>query len=327
MKKTYIIAEAAQGFEGSPELVKRFITLAKHCGADAIKFQIFLVEELCTPGYQYYDLFKSLEIDPAVWKEMIAYAQSIGVDFMADVFGVQTLSWLKETSASGFKIHSTDVKNYELLGELKTVNQKIYLSCGGSNFEEIQKAISALGRKDLVLLSGFQAEPNQYADVELDKLSWLRENTGFETGYADHIDANDSLVVPLPAMAVLKGATVIEKHLTIDRNHLKLEDYISALNPDEFIEMVSLIRKVEKFRFTGNEFTFSEREEDYRRRTKKVTVAVREIPAGKLITREDVALKRPAKRPDHPAEISDIIGKTASVNISLHTPITAEHLK
>lgn len=326
MNKTYIIAEMAQGFEGSPELVRRMIRLAKTAGADAVKFQIFQPLEVCTPGYQYYELFRSLEIEPLVWKEAIDLAASLGIDFLADVFGAATLSWLKDTRAAGFKIHSTDVKNFELLEAIRGVKQRIFLSTGGSTFEEIQTAVDTLGRHDLTLLSGFQAEPNQLSDVELDKMNFLASRTGLAVGYADHLDAADPLAVSLPAMAVLRGATAIEKHLTIEREAMQLEDCISALNPGEFKEMVSLIRKVEQFRITGDAFPLSEREEAYRIRSKKVTCAARDIAAGEVLTPAHLALRRPAVRPESPIDITAIVGKTACAAISIHTPITADLL-
>src|ERR1700754_156683 len=104
--KTYIIAEIAQGFEGNPWLCKKYIDLAKKCGADAVKFQIFLADELATRDYVYYDLFKSLEIAPATWKELIEYANSIHIDFLSDIYGTETLAWISAAGIKGVKIHS-----------------------------------------------------------------------------------------------------------------------------------------------------------------------------------------------------------------------------
>lgn len=324
MKKTYIIAEIAQGFEGDINLCKRFIKLAKTVGANGIKFQIFRAEEICTSDYKYYDLFKSLEIDPGIWSEMIAYADETGLDFYVDISGLKTLSWIEKTKIKGYKVHSTDLKNYELLNALKDKNTTIILAAGGGIIKELEKAIKILGKNKIIIMSGFQAEPNLYGDVELDKLEYLRNKFGVEVGYADHIDANEPLAIILPAMAVLKGATFIEKHLTIDRNNLQLEDYVSALNPEEYLKMIDLIRNVEKFSYTGTEFPLSEREQIYRKNTKKVVLAKKKINSGDKITANDVIMLRTGRTFDEIIDIEEIIGKTAKKEIDIETVITRD---
>lgn len=314
MEKTYIIAEIAQGFEGDVNLVKRFIKLAKKCGADGVKFQIFMADELCINDYQYYNFFKSLEISPEVWTAIIDEAVQMGIDVWTDIYGFETLQWISKTKIKGYKIHSTDSKNFKILTGLKDKGYTILLSTGGSSMSEVEKAVHALGNNNLVLMSGFQAEPNLYSDVELDKLVMLKEKFAKPVGYADHLDANDDLAITLPAMAVLKGATYIEKHLTIDRNHVQLEDYVSALNPDEFKKMVETIRKVEQFNRI-NTYKLSEREEAYRMKTKKVVLAANDIPAGKKIEPSDLTMLRTGQQYDEIIDLEEIIGRNASTNI------------
>lgn len=325
MNKTYILAEIAQGFEGDISLVRRLIKVAKKSGADGIKFQIFKASELCLEDYQYYGLFKSLEIDPAEWTKAIDEAVSMGLDFWSDIYGVETLTWISKTKAKGFKIHSTDSKNFELLSKLKDKGYNILLSTGGSSFEEVKSAVQALGKNNITLLSGFQAEPNQYSDVELEKITYLKEQLKLPVGYADHIDANDTLAITLPGIAVLKGVSVIEKHLTIDRNNLQLEDYISALNPDEFAAMVAMIRKIEQFNHNTG-FTLSEREETYRKKTKKVVLASRTLAKGEIIQRSDVTMLRTGKTYDEIIDMEDIVGKRASQEIKKHDVISRKFL-
>ncbi len=299
--KTYIIAEIAQGFEGNPWLCKKFIELAKKSGADAVKFQIFRASEVCTEDYVYNELFNSLEIDPKIWTELISYSKSIGIDFISDVVGIETYDWISKTDITSYKIHSTDLKNYPLLKHIGNRKHRIYVGIGGSTAEEIAKAITLLGDSDLVLLTGFQAEPNLLVDVELDKIKLLQKMFNLPVGYADHIDANEDLAVVLPSMAVLAGASTIEKHLTIDRNNLQIEDYISALNSDEFIRMVNLIRNVEQFP-SQQEYKLSDREIEYRKKSKRVILAAKDIPAGHTIDASDITLLRTGT----PAEILDI---------------------
>jgi N,N'-diacetyllegionaminate synthase len=310
MKKTYIIAEIAQGFEGNPWLCKKYIDLAKKSGADAVKFQIFLADELATKDYAHYDLFKGLEIDPTIWTDMIMYANSIGIDFLSDIYGIQTLQWISRTRIKGIKIHSTDIMNYPLLKAVKATGLKIYLAVGGSHREEIAKALEFTGRENVVLLSGFQAEPNILEDLELDKIGQLTSTFNIPVGYADHVDPSSSLSVSLPAIAVIKGASVIEKHLTIDRDNLQLEDYVSALNSDEFLKMVKLIREVEQLPVT-NEYLLSLREQDYRTRTKRSIVLKEDLLVGSVLKAEQLQLLRTGVKGDF-YDMNEVVGKSTN---------------
>jgi N,N'-diacetyllegionaminate synthase len=322
--KTYIIAEMAQSYEGDLNLCKKLIVAAKKCGAHAVKFQIFKPNELCTKDYQYFELFSSLEMPEAKWKEAIDFARAQGVDFLVDIFGVETLEWISKYPIQGVKIHSTDLKNTALLRALENKGRKIYLSTGGSSLEELEKALQLLGKNDIVLMSGFQAEPNQLGDVELDKLEFLKAKFKLPVGYADHLDANDALAVYLPAMAVLKGASVVEKHLTLERNTLQLEDSMSALNPSEFITMMSMIEKVEQFRHTGTQYSLTEREEAYRVRSKKAVLSRVNIAAGEKIRGEDLQLLRTGQKVPKILDIEKIVGHKAKKNIPAETVITEE---
>jgi N,N'-diacetyllegionaminate synthase len=310
MKKTYIIAEIAQGFEGNPWLCKKYIDLAKKSGADAVKFQIFLSDELATRDYPYYGLFKGLEIYPAIWTDMITYANNIGIDFLSDIYGTQTLKWISKTGIKGIKIHSTDIMNYPLLKAVKATGLTIYLAVGGSHKKEIAKALEITGSENVVLLSGFQAEPNILEDLELDKISQLASSFNIPVGYADHVDPASSLAVALPAIAVIKGASVIEKHLTIDRDHLQLEDYVSALNPDEFLQMVSLIREVEQLPLT-HAYLLSAREQDYRTRTKRSIVICEDLLAGAVLKAEHLQLLRTGVKGDF-YDMNEVVGKSVN---------------
>jgi N,N'-diacetyllegionaminate synthase len=197
--------------------------------------------------------------------------------------------------------------NYPLLRSVKSTGIKIYLAVGGSSKEEIKKALEILGSDNIVLLSGFQAEPNILEDLELDKISQLVKKFNLPVGYADHIDPASSLSIALPAIAVIKGASVIEKHLTIERDHLQLEDYVSALNPVEFLQMVTLIRQVEQLPVT-QEYILSNREQDYRKRTKRSIVLCEELNQGDILKEEQLQLLRTGETGDF-YDMNEVVGK------------------
>ena len=327
MTKTQIIAEIAQGYEGDIKQCERFVRLAKRCGADGVKFQIFEVEELALPSYKDYAIFKSLYIDPEEWKKIISICNEIGIDFYVDIFGLKTLNWITESDIKGIKIHSTDLKNNEFLSSLKDMNYRIILGVGGSTLPEIEKAIKLLGDNEIVVMSGFQAEPNYEEDIELNKLRIIKEKLSIPVGYTDHIDVTNPLTISVSAMAVLMGATYIEKHLTFERDNLKLEDYISALNPEEFKIMVKMIRDVERFPNPySDQFELSDREIIYRKNSKKVILAAENLTQGTTLTAENTVMLRTGEEYSELLDVEAVMGKTTKTEISKHKIIRKEFL-
>ncbi len=326
MKKVYIIAELAQSYEGDLGLAKKLVKAAACSGADAVKFQIFEYDELCTSDYEHCELFKSLKMSISEWSEVIDLALKLKVDFLADIFGTKTLDWISKKPIAGIKIHGSDVKNLPLLKKLQGFKKTVYLSVGGSHINEITNAIEIIGTKDVVLMSGFQGEPNVESDVELEKIRILKQKFKLKIGYADHIDANDSLAMQLPSFAVIAGADVIEKHITLERNFLQLEDSISALNPEEFQRMCESIRKIQKFNWS-KEFELGDRERKYRLDTKKVIVGSRDLKKGDLITDESLCFLRVKDRPEELLDINDILGKKVTKDLPQYEPFTKEHLR
>ena len=326
--KTQIIAEIAQGYEGDIKQCERFVRLAKRCGADGVKFQIFEVEELCLPNYKHYDLFKSLYIEPKEWKKIIEICNEIGIDFYVDIFGLNTLKWMRKCKIKGIKIHSSDLKNYELLHELKDKNIRIILGVGGSTFPEIEKAIKVLGKNEIIVMSGFQAEPNDVEDIELNKIKLIKDKLKVEVGYTDHIEVSNPLTISVSAMAVIMGATYIEKHLTFERDNLLLEDYISALNPEEFKIMVKMIRDVEKFPDPqSDKFNLSEREKIYRKSSKKVILAKNNLVKNTVITEKDLIMLRTGEEYIDLLDLEEIVGFKLKKDIQKNKIIRKEHLK
>ena len=326
--KTQIIAEIAQGYEGDIKQCERFVRLAKRCGADGVKFQIFEVEELCLPNYKHYDLFKSLYIEPKEWKKIINICNEIGIDFYVDIFGLNTLKWMRECNIKGIKIHSSDLKNYELLLELKNKNMRIILGVGGSTFSEIEKDIELLGQNEIIVMSGFQAEPNYAEDIELNKIKLIKDKLNVDVGYTDHIEVNNPLTISVSAMAVIMGATYIEKHLTFERENLQLEDFISALNPEEFKVMVKMIRDVEKFPDPHNPlFQLTEREKVYRKSSKKVILAAKDLVEGTLVSNDDIIMLRTGEEYIELLDLEEIIGKKINVDIQKYKIIRKEFIQ
>lgn len=324
MRPPWIIAEIAQGFEGDAVLVDLFVKAAVATAADAVKFQIFYADELALPDYQYYALFKSLELPGSVWKNAADRVHAAKREFYSDVFGARSLQLLLRIGADGFKIHTTDVNNTPLLKQVARTRKKVFLSTGGCSLEEIDCALTFLKNNEVTLLYGFQAEPTGIADNNLRRIGVLMERFGLPVGFQDHT-AGDSVQAWFPSFIALGlGVTVIEKHLTLSRT-LQLEDHISALEAGEFRQWALRIK--EAYRVLGvGEWAFTRKESEYRQKVRRAVCASRLIAAGKLISMEDIVLKR-SSDPAALREPGIIIGRIARRRINKNCLITKEKIR
>jgi N,N'-diacetyllegionaminate synthase len=316
--RVLVIAEIAQSYEGSFDDAKALVEAAAAAKADAVKFHVFYADELAVPSYQYYDLFRRIEFTPAQWRELAQLAKSRELLFFADVLGIEGLRVLEEIGVDGLKIHATDMENVALLKAVGASGRAVLLSCGGALSGEISNATRTLresGAKEVCLLHGFQASPTPAEDSRMLRMRALSRTFDLPVGYADHIDAEHELASVWPLIALGIGAGVIEKHLILDRSAQK-EDYISALNPDEFQTMVDWIRLVEQG-LGREDFDLAEAEQQYRLGARKRVVATRALKKGATVGEEDIALKRTpdtsaASRPDQ------VVGRVLSEPVQQH---------
>ena len=182
----------------------------------------------------------------------------------------------------GLKIHSTDMRNTRLLRRIAEEESPLLLSIGGGTMAEVKKALSILNAKarkrPIVLMHGFQSYPTLIEHTNLKKMSYFRDELSMPVGFADHIDGSHRMNFALCAAAIGMGAVVIEKHITISRT-LKMEDYESALSPEEFVTFVAKVRELETAmgKYSGDMLPV---EEEYRKTTRKHVVAALRLRAG-----------------------------------------------
>ncbi|MDB5210957.1 MAG: spsE3 [Sediminibacterium sp.] len=299
-EKISIIAELAQGFEGSHVQARLLLKAAAAGGADAAKFQLVYADELATPDYKYYDLFRSLEMKDEEWQDLSDYATQLNIDLYFDIFGTKSLALAESTGAKAIKLHGTDIDNIALLHAVaaSSVN-KVLLGAGGAYLSEIELALTILTKKEVVILLGFQGYPTATEDNHIGRVTFLSEylhvnHPKVTVGFADHAEPGTALRYALAATALGAGAKTIEKHLTLGRE-MKMEDHESALNPDEFLEFTSIIRgcadalgKTEN----NNDFGMTDSEKGYRQMIRRHAVAARDLVKGGIIDPADVTLKR-----------------------------------
>lgn len=325
-----IIAEAAQGFEGDPSLALQLTRAAVQAGADAVKFQLVYADELATPDYQHYELFRRLEMPREAWQAVVDEAHGAGRHCYFDVFGPRSLAQAADLRADGVKIHASDLFNAELVSAAKGRASRLLLALGGVSADELDTLLRryALAPGDPVtLLYGVQAEPTPPEAIHLRRLGALRARfPGYAFGFMDHTDGASPDALTVAAAALPFGIACLEKHITLDRT-LELEDYVSALEPQAFAEFVRRIRVAETALGTERlEPTPIERE--YRRKVTKVVVAQERLRRGEVATRGSLELKRTSQPVTTGSlhELERVVGRTLAVDVEPHQPITAEML-
>lgn len=331
MKYPKIIAEIAQGFEGNLTQSKLFIKAASSANADAVKFQLVYADEICTREYKYYELFKSLEISIEDWSEINDYARHLNIDFIVDVFGYRSLETAEKLNLKAVKVHATDLTNLDLIKKisLSKINTVI-LGVGGAYINEIQDVVQILNNKTLEILLGFQGYPTEVEDNNISRISFVKDKISkihkdFLIGFAAHPKENDYQDI-VSVTAIGAGAEIIEKHLTLGKI-MKIEDYESALNPDEFHEFVNKVKSsYSAYGGHNNPEILSNSEENYRNFARKDIVASVDLKENTIITKNHIELKRTGNT-EAIKLLNDVIGKKLTVSLKKDQAFTKKILK
>ena len=325
-----IIAEIAQGFEGDAKLSELLVKGAVEANADAVKFQLVYADELATPDYEYYDLFKNLEMKESVWQGLCTYIHNSGKKVYFDVFGIDSLDMALKIGADGVKISTTEFYNKRLFDAAITRFNTVFLSVGGIPVDDLDHKLSKLNSSEIdkiCLMYGFQSEPTPLESNNLIKLRLFRDRyPSFKIGFMDHSDGGLDDAFYLPLVSLGMEVDVIEKHITLDRA-LEIEDYISGLTPSDFLKFTKLIDRFEPV-IGEPTLKLSPQEEEYRAKATKSVIAIRDLDAGEVITENDIALKRSSVpiSNDSIFEIDDVLGKSLKLNVAIHKPILKSNI-
>jgi N,N'-diacetyllegionaminate synthase len=295
-----IIAELAQGFEGKPEQTFQLLRAAAASGADAAKFQLVYADELATPDYKYYDLFKDLEMDNQVWEELIKISKELSIEVIFDIFGGESLALAEKLGGNTVMLHATDMTNLELIKEVsKCSMDRVILGAGGAHLSEIESALNLLKNKQVYVMLGFQGYPTPDGHNQISRInhmsSWVAEKyNNVVIGFADHSLPDSKLLTSFSSMAYSAGARIFEKHLTLSQV-MKLEDYESAINPDQFFDYCYELKEcVKAYGVTENtqDFGMSSSEKKYRKFVQRHIIAIKDLKRGSVITKADIKLGR-----------------------------------
>lgn len=346
MTNTYIIAEAGVNHNGSFVMAKELIRVAKEAGADAVKFQTFKAENLVTKDAQQasyqienlgeatsqFEMLKKLELSFNEFIQLQQYCKELHIEFLSTPFDMESVDFLlDELTIETVKIPSGELTNAPFIYYIATKRKPIILSTGMATLEDIHEALAFIAYglaclepitiekvqqfyrtdKAKVLLNQYVTllhcttqYPAPFETINLQAMQQMKSEFNLPIGFSDH---SEGIVVPAAAVAL--GATVIEKHFTLDKS-LEGPDHIASLNPTELKEMVQAIRQVEIALGTGEKQPVKE-EINNKVAARKSLVAKSKVAVGELFTNDNLTVKRPGGG-IQPKEYWTYIGKTAT---------------
>ncbi len=334
-EKVFIIAEAGVNHNGSLARAKEMVKVAARAGVDAVKFQTFKAETLVTKdavkadyqiktsgeGETQFEMLKKLELSYESHLELIAACKLNHIEFLSTPFDLKTIDLLKKIGISKWKIPSGEITNLPYLRKIAFLGQEIILSTGMADLEEIKAAVcvfttAGLSLDKITILHCNTEYPTPMQDVNLRAMHTIKDSFyGVKTGYSDHTKG-----IEVPIAAVAMGATVIEKHFTLDKS-LPGPDHKASLLPDELAQMVRAIRNIEMALGNGIKKP-SQSERKNIPIARKSILASCNIVAGEKFTNDNLTVKRPGTG-INPMRWDDIIGKHATKNYSKDDQIDA----
>ncbi len=325
MSDVFIIAEAGVNHNGDMKLAKKLVDAAKSAGADAVKFQTFKAKDLVSKAamkadYQklaaktqesQLEMLEKMELSYGDFKDLHAYCMGKGILFLSTAFDFDSIDFLESLDVPLYKVPSGEITNLPYLIKIAGTGKPVILSTGISDMDEVASAIEALrdhGAGMITVLHCNTQYPTPFEDANLKAMLTLKARFGLAVGYSDH-----TLGIEAPVAAVALGATVIEKHFTLDKS-LDGPDHRASLNPRELGAMVTAVRNIEAALGDGIKRP-SASETTNKDVVRKSIVARRDIAKGEIFTQENLTVKRPGSGIS-PMRWFEVLGMRASRDFS-----------
>lgn len=336
MKKTYIIAEAGVNHNGDINIAKKLVLEAKKIGADCIKFQTFKTEKLIIPSapkasYQLkttrksesqFEMLKNLELSYDEFNLLFDYCTKLEIDFISTPYNFEDVEFLDSIGVNCFKIASGQLTELPFLRYVAQKNKKIILSTGMSTLAQICQAVDVIrefSKNELIILQCTTNYPSDIEDTNLNCMKTIESACDVSVGYSDHVIGNHACF-----SAVALGASVIEKHFTLDKS-MEGPDHSCSSDPSEFNDLVKGIRLIEKTLGSSIKKP-SAAELNNIHGMKRSLVAKTNITKGDILTEDKIAFKRPFNG----LPINDfdlILGKKVKSDIEINQPIMYNHIQ
>ncbi|MGM0520139.1 MAG: N-acetylneuraminate synthase [Campylobacterota bacterium] len=319
----FIIAEAGVNHNGCIETAKKLIDVAYIAGANAVKFQTFKAETLVSKNAQkaayqkkttdenesQFDMIKKLELDVKTHEILIEYCKSKNIMFLSTPFDIDSVKLLNNLGLEIFKIPSGEITNLPYLRAIGKINKKVVLSTGMANLQEVKDAVKILinsgtKKENITVLHANTQYPTPMEDVNLNAMLTIQKELDIKVGYSDH-----TLGIEVDIAAVAMGASVIEKHFTLDKT-MQGPDHKASLEPSELISMVKIIRNIQLALGDGIKKP-SRSETPNLSIVRKSIVAKKDIKKGEKFTEENIAIKRPGNG-INPMKWDEVLKTTAT---------------
>lgn len=317
----FIMAEAGLNHNGRLKFAKELITKASEINADAIKFQTYITEDFVGEKSPYFKLFKKYELSFEEFEELSDLSSELGIIFLSTPLDFQSADFLDKIGVPAFKVASGDLTNYPFLKHLSTKHKPIILSTGMASLEEVADAVRFLGEaktQELVLLHCVSNYPTAIENVNLKSMSVLKNAFQVPVGFSDH-----TMNLLTPVVAVVMGASLIEKHITLNKR-LAGPDHRCSLDIKQFGKMVNDIRQVEKmFGFEKKEPISNEIE--ISKIARRSIVARKFIPKGTILKDNMLTFRRPGDGIS-PKQLDSVIGHITKVDIESGEPLSLKKL-
>jgi len=324
---TIVIAEAGVNHNGDLEIAKKLIEVAAQAGADYVKFQSFKAEKLASyearkADYQLenlpdseitqYTMLKELELNYEFHEKLIGHCSLHDIKFLSSPFDLDSIELLHNLGLNTFKIPSGEITNLPYLQKIGSYRKNVILSTGMANIGEVEDALYALinagtNKDNITILHCNTEYPTPFEDVNLRAMLTLRDAFKVNVGYSDHTSG-----IEVPIAAVSLGATIIEKHFTLDRS-MAGPDHKASLEPEELKMMVRSIRNIEKCLGSGIKIASPSEEKNKSIARKSIHLA-HNICMGEVIHPKDLIMLRPGDGIT-PMQITRILGRRVNKNL------------
>lgn len=321
----YVIAEIGANHNGQMDLCKRMIDAAVKCQADAVKFQSWTKDSLISKAeygrnVKYNDkhrhfgslreMVERYQFTPDQHREIFSYCQTLEIEFLSSCFSPEEVDLLESIGVAAFKIASMDINHHVLLERVARAGKPVILSTGMATLDEISKAVEILkenGAADIILLHCISIYPPEFENINLRNIAMLQQTFNTQVGFSDH-----TLGTAISLAAIALGATVVEKHFTLDKNMEGWDHWISA-EPAELQALINQGRNVQAA-LGSTVRTVSEAEIQKRKAFRRCIVIRRSIKRGEKLRIEDIDFKRPGTG-INPDEVQYVLGRTLAKDV------------